>query len=101
MSYTLRRGLNEESGSWKIICESAAHEPHLGARQRAQILAPRSRSSPSPAFAGRQQAQDARPIVVLPLPDSPTSPRVSPVATSNETPATAWKVRPPRRKVTR
>src|SRR6476646_7358180 len=32
----------------------------------------------------------ARPVVLLPQPDSPTSPRVSPRSISNVTPSTAW-----------
>src|SRR5688572_17865130 len=31
-----------------------------------------------------------RPTVILPLPDSPTSPSVSPCPRTNETPSTAW-----------
>ena len=38
--------------------------------------------------------------VDLPEPDSPTMPKVSPAATSKETPRTAWIDRPPLRKVT-
>ena len=38
---------------------------------------------------GRSSATIMRPIVVLPQPDSPTRPNVSPAATENETPETA------------
>ncbi len=38
---------------------------------------------------GCSSATTIRPIVVLPQPDSPTTPRVSPRLTSNDTPSTA------------
>jgi hypothetical protein len=38
---------------------------------------------------GLDEARMQRPVVVLPLPDSPTSPKVSPCSTENETRSTA------------
>src|SRR5215831_8104350 len=45
-------------------------------------------SNTEPAL-GRSSATTTRPIVVLPQPDSPTRPNVSPAATANETSETA------------
>ena len=50
---------------------------------------PSNRISPD---VGRCSAVTSQPIVVLPHPDSPTSPNVSPRWTSNETPETALTV---------
>ena len=49
---------------------------------------------------GRWTWTRARPVVDLPQPDSPTSPSVSPSATSKLTPETAWTVWPPLRNST-
>ena len=46
------------------------------------------------ARVGRGSCMRARPVVDLPQPDSPTSPRVSPCRTSRLTSETAWTLRP-------
>ena len=78
-------GLSDETGSWKIIC-----------------IALRACRSCSPCSAARStpfnrilplvtdsSCMMARPVVVLPQPDSPTMPRVSPLSRSKLTPETA------------
>ena len=99
ISSTARRGLKEETGSWKIIC-SRARRVRRAAGRRLFSATPSCRTEPSAAAPCGRSWRMARPIVVLPLPDSPTSPSVSPGATSKDTPSTAWKERPPRRKRT-
>ena len=83
---TVIRGSSEPYGSWKMIC------------MRRRILRRASglrlvRSTPSnvtlPSVGSRSRIS-ARPVVLLPQPDSPTSPSVSPRRIVNETPSTAF-----------
>ena len=92
MSRTLRRGLSELIGSWKIICMRG---------RNSRILSDGSlvRSCPSNTTepdVGRGSCMMARPVVDFPQPDSPTSPSVSPSITSSEIPETAFTLRPVR-----
>ena len=71
-------------------------------RMRAQVAGlsvarstPSKRTVPS---VGVSRRSTLRPTVVLPLPDSPTSPSVSPAAISNDTPSTALIAIAPRAK---
>src|ERR1700682_2501485 len=73
---TVMRGLREETGSWKMICIS-----RLNARSSDVPIELTSRPSNliSPDV-GSMRRRIVRPVVVLPHPDSPTTPRVSPRA---------------------
>ena len=81
---TRLRGFNDANGSWKTICISP---------QRIHLLRPafvtswsRKRIVPSVASINRMIARE---IVVLPQPDSPTRPSVSPSPIDNVTSLTA------------
>ena len=79
------RGFNEAYGSWKMICilrRMALREP-----ERIVIMfSPSKVTSPE---VGSIRRRMERPTVVLPQPDSPTSPRVSPFLTVKLTLSTA------------
>ena len=79
------RGLSDETGSWKMICIS-----RLSARSSDVPIDLTSRPSNviSPDV-GSMRRSSVRPVVVFPQPDSPTTPSVSPRATSNDTSFTA------------
>ena len=79
------RGFSDEYGSWKMIC--------IRRRMRRSSLAETLvRSTPSnftdPSVASRRRIS-ARPVVLLPQPDSPTRPSVSPLRISKLTSSTA------------
>ncbi len=96
MSRTRRRGLSDEMGSWKIICtwvRSMRRSPRL------RVVSSMSPKRMVPDVA-RSTWTMARPVVDLPQPDSPTSPRVSPLRKAKLMPATACTATLPRRKVT-
>ena len=59
-----------------------------------EVVCPRSTTCPA---VGRSRAHISRPTVVLPHPDSPTSPKVSPLRITNPTPDTALTVPTERR----
>ena len=77
-------GSSDAVGSWKTIwswVRSARYPPSLASNDR-----PRNRMVPD---VGRMSPTMARPSVVLPLPDSPTSPSVSAAASPRVMPSTA------------
>src|SRR6186997_1270061 len=80
------RGSRLAYGSWKIIC--------IRLRRRRNSAPLNSVTSwPSKMMrppVGGLSRMIARPVVLLPQPDSPTRPRVSPRSISNVTPSTAW-----------
>src|ERR1700712_4735860 len=80
------RGFSEEYGSWKIICISR-RIGRMPRTERSVMSRPSNRMRPD---VGSMSFVTARPVVDLPQPDSPTSPRVSPSCTTNETPSTAF-----------
>ena len=85
------RGFSEAYGSWKTICISrrsavSSARPRLG-----DVVPVEARSSPRSA---RAAAGAARPVVVLPQPDSPTMPERLARRCWNETPSTALTHRP-------
>ena len=90
MSTTIRRGLSELIGSWKISCIFGRSSRSASAF-RVVSSVPSNVTLP---LLGRGSCTRARPVVDLPQPDSPTSPRVSPRATSKLTSDTACN-RPP------
>jgi hypothetical protein len=67
------RGESEPKGSWKTICMS------LRSGRIALPGEPSSLAHEAMRPFGRDEAQQARPSVVLPEPDSPTTPSVSPL----------------------
>ncbi len=85
MEPTVIRGSSEPYGSWKMICI-------LRRILRSSPGLSDSRSTPSkrtePLVASRSRII-ARPMVLLPQPDSPTRPSVSPRRTWKVTPSTA------------
>ena len=91
MSLTLRRGLSEEIGSWKIICMRVRIR-RISSPERVVRSVPSKTTLPVVACSS---CMTARPVVDLPQPDSPTSPRVSPSRTSKLMPETAWTFCPP------
>src|SRR5262245_336056 len=64
----------------------------MRAREKARTSSPRNLTSPEVGSINRRMQ---RPVVVFPLPDSPTRPNVSPSNTSNVTRSTARTVEPP------
>ena len=74
MAPTRMRGLSDEYGSWKTICMSRRAR-RSSPRENASTLRPSNSTSPEVGSISRRMQ---RPVVVLPLPDSPTRPKVSP-----------------------
>ena len=73
---TRLRGLSDANGSWKTICISR-RSGSICLAAGVVMSSPRKRIAPSVASIRRMIARDS---VVLPQPDSPTSPSVSPSA---------------------
>src|SRR5215469_9298035 len=90
LSSNVMRGLSEPKGSWKIIWmsrrSSFSSAPDIGTRST--TLPSRVRYSTCPAV-GSCARRIERETVVLPQPDSPTSPSVSPSPTVKLTSSTA------------
>ena len=91
MSSTLRRGFSDEIGSWKIIFIRVRVRAEVVARQLRHVLALEHHP---PDCSARGNCMIALPVVDLPQPDSPTSPRVSPSFTSRLTSDTACTLQP-------
>ena len=89
---TLRRGLSDEIGSWKIIC-IRVRASRIGSPAIAVSSLPSNITEPE---VGRGSCMAARPVVLLPQPDSPTRPSVSPFSTSRLMPLTALTLSPVR-----
>ena len=85
---TVMRGLSDEYGSWKITW-ILRRTPRMSAWFAWVMSAPPKRIEPAVASSS---LSTARPTVVLPQPDSPTSPSVSPAMTWIETSSTAFTV---------
>ncbi len=89
--WTVINGFSAVMGSWKII---AILRPRIDCSLRSFIVnkssPPKTARPPSmrPGGLGTKPIT-AKLVTLLPLPDSPTRPTVSPGATSNETPRTA------------
>jgi hypothetical protein len=77
---------------------ASAGAAQLVAGQRSREVGPPKHHR---ARRGRGSCMTARPVVDLPHPDSPTSPRVSPSARSKLMSDTAWTLRPPLMRGTR
>ncbi len=85
-SPTVKRGLSEAYGSWKMIWTSRRN-----ALSSAELNLRTSRpSNMTEPPVGSIRRMMARPVVDFPHPDSPTSPSVLRASSSNETPSTAF-----------
>src|SRR5512137_693456 len=82
---TVRRGLSEPNGSWKTICMWRRRR-RIRSGARARMFSPWNQTSPE---VGSMRRKMLNPVVVLPQPDSPTSPRVSFSPRLKETSSTA------------
>ncbi len=79
------RGLSDAYGSWKMICISL-RSGRSSPRESPMSSRPSNVTLPFVASVRRRMT---RPAVVLPEPDSPTSPSVSPRRISKSMPSTA------------
>ena len=86
LSPTVARGSSDANGSWNTICIWARRRRSSGARRGEEVLPVVA----DRAGVGLEQAQQRRPSVLLPQPDSPTRPITSPARTSRSTSVTAW-----------
>ena len=85
-------GLSDVIGSWKIIAMSLPRIPRTSSSFIFRMSWPSNMTWPStilPGGCGMRRMSDSA-VTLLPQPDSPTMPSVSPAATWNETPSTAW-----------
>src|ERR1700738_4342121 len=78
------RGLSAPNGSWNTICMSRRNG-RIALKRRPWIFLPKNTIGPSDEIT----RSSASPSVVLPEPDSPTTPSVSPLRTETLTPSTA------------
>ncbi len=86
----VKTGLRLDIGSWKIIEMSLPRSRPISRLERPSSSAPWNRIDPdttSPGWGTRPRID--RHVTLLPEPDSPTSPSVSPARISNETPLAA------------
>ena len=91
VSYTVRRGFSDSNGSWKIICtrRRKRRRSSLSVMTAMSTISPSCSSIILPELAS-SSFTISLPVVLLPQPDSPTRPRVSPGAMSKLIPSTAW-----------
>jgi hypothetical protein len=85
MSPTVMRGLSDAYGSWNTIC-MRRRSGRIAEAEAPAISCPAKRIDPA---VGSWMRTTRRAKVDLPQPDSPTTPTVSPAATSRSTPSTA------------
>ena len=86
VSRTRRRGFSDDHGSWKTACTFVRYSRSSGPAS-ACTSRPSSRTRP---LVGRSRRSSMRAVVVLPHPDSPTSPTVSFRSIVKLTPSTAF-----------
>ncbi len=86
-------GLNAFIAPWKTIATSRQRCGATVRSPRSRTFSPSSRTRPAALAVGGSNPISARIVVVLPLPDSPTSPSRWPRSTENETSWTAWSSR--------
>jgi hypothetical protein len=86
MSLTGIFGFSDAYGSWNTICRSR-RTSFMPRASRLVSSLPWNTTEPD---VGLCSCRMARPVVDLPQPDSPTTPRVSRASTCSETPVTAW-----------
>ena len=90
MRRTVCRRLSAESGFWKTIC-SARTSADVRCASAGASSRPSSATEPA---VGSTMPSSVRANVVLPQPDSPTSPSVSPGQITVETPPSACTLEP-------
>ena len=86
ISPQVMRGLSDEYGSWKTMCISR-RSGRSSRRDVCVMSRPLRRIVPD---VGSCRRTTQLPTVDLPLPDSPTSPSISPAPIVNDTSSTAW-----------
>ena len=86
---TVMRGFNDENGSWKIICISRRSGTSSFSLSECKLVQPFAELNLTLPASGSMARNMQRARVVLPEPDSPTTPKVSARAKSNETRSTA------------
>ena len=86
MRRTVKRLFSAESGFWKTIWRARTSS---GSRFAIRSARGRPSSSTTEPSSGGVSPRSTRANVVLPLPDSPTRPSVSPARTSTESASTA------------
>ena len=89
---TRRTGLSAVIGSWKIIAIPVPHVSRTSSRDREEISLPSNVTVPVRVAVGARRPIEARERTVLPDPDSPTIPMLSPAAMSRVTPLTACRL---------
>ena len=96
-SPTVNSGFSEAMGSCRIIAMRLPRTRRISRSDLVRRSAPSKRTSPSTmrAAVGSRRRRDSA-SVVLPDPDSPTMPRVSPASSAKETSSTAFVTRVPR-----
>ncbi len=96
-SPTVKRGLSEAIGSCRIMAMRLPRMCRISAGDLASRSSPSKRIAPlTIRAAGGSNRRMVRASVVLPEPDSPTTPSVSPARSVSETSSTARTVRVPR-----
>ena len=88
---TVSTGLSEVIGSWKIMEISFPRMPRIAVSESFSRSVPSKRIDPEtmrPGGSGIRRNIESE-VTLLPQPDSPTTPRVSPRRTPSETPSTA------------
>ena len=87
---TVRTGLSEVMGSWKIMLISLPRMLRISTSERSSRFLPLKRMAPAilPGGSGIRRRMDMA-VTDLPQPLSPTTARVSPASTWKETPSTA------------
>ena len=89
---TRRTGFNAVIGSWKIIAILVPQSPRISSLLKVRSSCPSSFTLPVRfTLRPRSKPIDARDITVLPEPDSPTIPILSPLLITSDTPRTAFK----------
>ncbi len=85
-------GFSEVTGSWKIIAMSRPRTPRTSFSGRASRSRPMNSTLPVMVelLIMRTSPRMASALMLLPQPDSPTRPTVSPCSMAKLTPSTAW-----------
>ncbi len=96
-SPTVKSGLSEAMGSWRIIAMRLPRMARISASDLSRRFSPSKPMDPATIrAAGGRSRMSVSASVVLPEPDSPTMPRVFPASSVKETSSTARVTRVPR-----
>ena len=86
----VKSGFSEVSGSWKIAPISRPRTASISRSESRSMRRPSSRISPPAIRPGRSsRPRMASPVIDLPAPDSPTTPRISPGRIVSDTSSSA------------